>query len=311
MATSTEHDVLIIGGGPAGMTAAMWCAELGMRTLVIDEKPELGGQLLGIYNRIDNYPGLFAVNGREIRDVFLRSIARTRFDTRLNMRALKSDLSLKQILLDNGESISGRAMIIATGVRRRKLGVEGENEFAGKGVLESGAGEKEKVRDKRVVIVGGGDAALENALILSKFAREVTVVHRRSQFSARDEFVNTVRGSDNVRFEFETVVQQIIGNNSVEGIVLKKANAPETHVVETDYLLVRIGVEPNSDLFIGRAVADKRGYAVVDSACLTTISGVFIAGDVANPTSPTIATAVGMGAAAAKAAHQFLTSDSK
>jgi thioredoxin reductase (NADPH) len=311
MVLSEGHDVLIIGGGPAGMTAAMWCAELGLNTLLLDEKNELGGQLLWIFNRIDNYPGAFAADGRELRDLFLRSISRSSFETRLNVRVNGIDPSSKQIVLSSGETLSGKAIIVATGVRRRKLGAPGEDEFAGRGVMASGAGEKEKVRDKRVVIVGGGDAALENALILSEFAREVTVVHRRDRFSARGEFVDAARKRKNVRFELQTVVQRIAGNDVVEAIELRNVDRSEPFLLETDNVLIRIGVEPNSGLLNRQIDMDERGYALVDAACRTSISGVFIAGDGANPTSPTIATAVGMGATAAKGAYESLASESK
>ena len=308
MVQSKAHDVLIFGAGPAGMTAAMWCAQLGMNALLIDQKDKPGGQLLTIYNPIDNYPGVFTANGKELCDHFVRSIEQCSFETRLNTRVIKVDPASKHILLERGESMIGTALIIATGVRRRKLGVEGEDKFAGRGVLESGAGEKEKVRGKRVVIVGGGDAALENAVILSESAHEVTLVHRRDSFSARYEFTNALRVRNNVRFELRTIVEQIIGNEVVEGVVLKNPDT-DPYVLETDHVLIRIGVEPNSDLFKGQLEMDDQGYVVVDVCCRTPIPGVFAAGDVANPTSPTIATAVGMGVAAAKAAYAFLASD--
>jgi thioredoxin reductase (NADPH) len=311
MARNSNHEVMIIGGGVAGMTAAMWCAELGMNALLIDENEDLGGQLLWIYNRIENYPGIFANNGRELRDLLTKSLTRLPFERRLNTRATKVDLSSKHIVLNSGEMLSGKAIILATGVRRRKLGVEGEDEFAGRGVMASGAGERETVRDKRVVIVGGGDAAFENALILSELASELTLVHRKDRFSARDEFVNAVRERKYIQLEREAVVQKIVGNDMVEGVQLLRLETGKSHYFETDNVLVRIGVEPNSELLSGQVAVDENHYAVVDVACRTSIPGVFIAGDIANPVSPTIATAVGMGAAAAKAAHQFLAPDSK
>lgn len=311
MAPTPYCDVMIVGGGPAGMTAAMWCAELGLNALLIDENDELGGQLGWIHNQIENYPGVFANNGRELRDLMVKSIDRLPFERRLNARVVKADLPSKQLVLDSGESLTGKAVILATGVRRRKLGIEGEKEFAGRGVIASGAGGREAVRGKRVVIVGGGDAALENTLIVSELASDVTLVHRKDRFSARDEFVKAARERKNVRFEPEAVVQKIEGNNVVEGVQLLELGTGKTHFIEADNVLIRIGVEPNSELLSGEVTIDENGYAVVDFACRTSIPGVFIAGDVANPVSPTIATAVGMGAAAAKAARQFLAPRSK
>jgi thioredoxin reductase (NADPH) len=312
MVPNTTYDVIILGGGPAGITAALWCVDLGLKKiLLIEQKAELGGQLCETYNPIENYPGVHAANGKELRDLFLRSLDRNSFETQLNMRVAGVDLRSRQVRLDDSTSMSCAALIVATGVRRRRLGIQGEMEFAGRGVMRSGAGEKEEVRGRHVLIIGGGDAAMENTLMLSEFAREVIVVHRGEKFSARDEFVNAVRGRDNVRFEFGTVAERICGRETVEGVILKPVGSGDKRKLETDYVLIRIGVEPNSDLFREDIEIDRQGYAIVDAACHTRVPGVFVAGDVANPTSPTIATAVGMGAAAAKAAHQFVTSCSK
>jgi len=146
---------------------------------------------------------------------------------------------------------------------------------------------------------------------VSELASDVTLVHRKDRFSARDEFVKAAHERKNVRFECEAVVQKIEGNNVVEGVQLLELGTGKTHFLEADKVLIRIGVEPNSELLSGEVTIDENGYAVVDFACRTSIPGVFIAGDVANPVSPTIATAVGMGAAAAKAARQFLAPRSK
>src|SRR5688572_8722784 len=224
MVSGTAYDVLILGGGPTGMTAAMWSAELGLNSVLIEQSGEFGGQFGRIFNRIENYPGVSAADGNELRDLFLRSLDGCQFEKRSNTQVVKIDLAAKQMFLEKGESLTGRTVIVATGVRRRKLGIDGEDAFEGRGVMTSGTGEKERVRGKRVVIVGGGDAALENSLILSEFAREVTVIHRRNDLSAREEFVNAARERTNVRFEFETVAQRIVGNESVEGIELRKAD---------------------------------------------------------------------------------------
>jgi thioredoxin reductase (NADPH) len=311
MAPTPYYDVMIVGGGPAGMTAAMWCAELGLDALLIDENDELGGQLEWIHNRIENYPGVYANNGRELRDLMVKSINGLSFERRLNTHVIKADLPSKQLVLNSGETLSGKAVIFATGIRRRKLGVEGEDEFAGRGVMASGAKEREAVRGKRVVVVGGGDAALENTLILSELASEVTLVHRTGRFSARDEFVEAARERKNVRFKTGAVVQKIVGNNLVEGVQFLALDTDRSHYLETDHVLIRIGVEPNSELLSGQVAVDGNRYAIVDVAGGTSIPGIFIAGDVANPVSPTIATAVGMGAAAAKAAQAFLEKCSK
>jgi len=304
-----QRDVLIVGGGPAGMTAALWCAELKLSALLIDENKELGGQLSRIFNRIENYPGVAAANGRALCELFLASLRDRTFETRNNARVANADLLSKTVVLESGEELRGKAVIFATGVRRRKLGVEGEAEFAGRGIMSSGAGEREAVQGKRVVIVGGGDAALENTVQLSDQAEQIIVVHRREQLTARDEFVKAARSKKNVRFELGSTIKRIIGNEVVEAVEVSGGGV--SSFIETDKVLIRIGVEPNSELLAGQVELDHSGYAIVDAAGRTTAEGVFIAGDLASPDSPTIATAVGMGATSAKAAHQFLASCSK
>jgi thioredoxin reductase (NADPH) len=200
-----------------------------------------------------------------------------------------------------GERLTSRAIIIATGVRRRKLNVPGEEVFEGNGVIESGSNEKEKARDKKVVIAGGGDAALENALILAEFASEVWVVHRRSQLSARPEFIDHANQHPRIKFRFETIVNSISGGERVEEVQLTNTETGSVETIATDIVLARIGVEPNTEFLKGSINLDSKGYVLINSNCETSADGIYAVGDAANPVSPTIITAAGMGAAAAKA----------
>jgi len=159
-----DLDVLIIGGGPAGLSALLWCQDLNMSALLVESGDELGGQLLKIYNPITNYPGRFARDGREMAEHFLASLGDLTGRVRLNSKVVSFDAGNILATLESGEVLKARAAIIATGVRRRKLGIPGEDDFVGRGILESGAKDRESVKGKRVAIIGGGDAALENAL---------------------------------------------------------------------------------------------------------------------------------------------------
>ena len=301
-----NYDVIIIGGGAAGLSAALWCAELKLETLLLERGAELGGQLLRVYNPIKNHLGIETENGRQLRDVFLRQLENFRFTVRLKSEIARIDLKSKSVTLTVGETFRARAVIIATGVRRRKLNVEGEEKFAGKGIIESGARDADSVKNKNVCVVGGGDAALENALILAKTARRVTLVHQRKNFRARPEFIAQVGKNPKVEIFTETIVRGIFGNQEVETIELDNLATGKKFDKNVEAILIRIGVEPNTDFFGEKLDLDERGYIKVNQNCETNVEAVYAVGDAANPVAPTVSSAVGMGATAAKAIENQL-----
>ena len=301
-----DVDVIIIGAGPAGLSAAAWCVELGLKTISFEKEAEPGGQLLRIFNPVTNYIGVETANGRELRDRFLSSFAKKEPVTRLSTEIAEIDPRAKSIVTTNGERFTARALIIATGVRRRRLNVTGEDTFRGKGIIESGSNEKEKVVGKTAVIAGGGDAALENALILADFASRVYVVHRGPKLRARDEFTEKAFGHPKIEFRLETAVREINGGSNVESVEIAHAASGKTEQLRADILLIRIGVEPNTTLLRGKIELDSKGYILVNSECETSSHGVYAIGDAANPVAPTISTAAGMGAIAAKAIRAWL-----
>jgi thioredoxin reductase (NADPH) len=300
MTKSLDTNVLIIGGGPAGIAAALWCSELGLGCVLLERSSELGGQLLWTHNPIGNYPGVNAANGRELRDLFLRNIEKRRMAVRLGSRVTSIDTATRQVTLADNETLCADDLIIATGVRRTSLDIPGEKEFRGRGVLASGSLAKPEVAGKRVVIVGGGDAALENALILSDVAAKVWVVHRRHQYSAREEFLSQAAQRSNIEFLGDTRLTAIRGDTTVRSVEIESASSGDGSVLECDAVLIRIGVKPNTGLLAGQVQMDDRGYITVDAEGLTSSENVYAVGDVAHPSSPTLSTAVGSGATAIK-----------
>ena len=282
MVLSSQYDVIIIGGGPAGMSAAVWCVDLGLKALVVEQKQELGGQMLRIFAPINNYPGVAAMSGQEMRDKFLESLAYPKFDLRLGAVINSLDLSKRRIKFADGAEVQAEALIIATGVRRRKLSIVGEEQFAGRGILGSGAKEKEVVKDSNVVIVGGGDAALENALILSQYASKVTLVHRRTAFSARPEFVREVVARPNVEIKLSSTVRKFRGRETLSSVEVESKDGSVT-VIDASFALVRIGVEPNSYIFRNELKVDGKGYIEISQYCETSRTGIYAIGDVAGP----------------------------
>ncbi len=303
---SRDLDVTIAGGGPGGLSALLWCRELGLNAVLLERGAEFGGQLLRTHNPIKNYLGADAENGREMRDLFLSSIGGAATDLINGAGIIETDLGNKTVLLADGRKYKSKAIILATGVRPRELGVPGESEFRGLGILTSGVRSKEDVRGKRVVIIGGGDAAVENALILSEYARQVIVVHRRDEMTARQEFLIPAGSSKKIEIVKSAVVKRIIGDKRVEAVELLHPSSKEHICMQADALLIKIGVQPNTDLVRGQLELDKQGYVLIDSECAASIPGVFAIGDVVNATAPTISGAVGHGATAAKAIKKYL-----
>ncbi|HSQ25350.1 MAG TPA: FAD-dependent oxidoreductase [Pyrinomonadaceae bacterium] len=294
------HDVLIIGAGPAGLSAARWCDELGLDTLALEQAEEVGGQLLVVHNPIDNYLGLHADNGLELRDRFVEQTKTSDFDLWTNVEIESADLKAKRVTLKSGEQLQSIAIIIATGLRRRRLGIAGEIEFEGRGIIESGARDRDQFAGKDVCVIGGGDAAAENALLLAEVCPTVTLVHRGRKMRARREFTEALPTNHCVTIFPESIVHRIIGDDWVEAVEIERAGAIKPFQMAVQGVLIRIGFEPNTDFLRGQLELDERGYVIVGSQQETSVANVFAIGDVSNPLAPTIAGAVGAGATAAK-----------
>lgn len=301
-----NFDVIIIGGGAAGISAGLWCDELGLNALLLEEKDELGGQLLWTYNAVKNYLGIEANNGRELRDIFLKQIEQRNFAIKLLCEIVEIDVENKTVLLKSGARFFAKSVIIAVGVSRRKLNIAGEEKFKNKGIIESGKRDQDLVNGKNVAIIGGGDAAFENALILAETTSEVILVHRRERFRARAEFIEQATGNPKIKILTNSIAQKIIGKRRVEAVELKNTQTNETQILPVEAILIRVGVEPNTKLLRGKIALDKNGYIKINQNCETNISGIFAVGDAANPLAPTISSAVGTGATAAKVIFALL-----
>jgi thioredoxin reductase (NADPH) len=291
-------DAIIIGAGPAGMSAAWWCAELGLRTLLLEQEATGGGQLLWTHNAINNYLGLRAANGRELYEQFAAHFAAARVETLYNAEIVAADLPRKAIKLRDGTELTAPGLILATGVRRRRLGISGETELAGRGVMVSGMRDREQYTGKTVCVVGGGDAAVENALLLAEAGVRVLLAHRGPRWRAREEFVAQLVGHPHIEAYLETTATRILGSEKVTGIELQTGGKP--FIRKVSGVLVRIGVAPNSEPFRAQLDADAQGYIRVNAQQETSVANVFAVGDVSNPLAPTIAGAIGAGATAAK-----------
>jgi len=294
------HDVIIIGAGPAGLSAALWCDELGLDTIVLEQNERTGGQLHSIYGPVENYPGLHAKNGSEFFERFSECVCDAEFDLWTSVEIESVDLKAKRVRLRSGEEIQSISIIIATGVKRRLLGIPGESEFVGHGIIESASRDRNDFAGRDVCIIGGGDAAAENALLLADVCPTVTLVHRGKTLRARPTFVQQLQGQHCITVFPESVVTRILGNHEVEAVEILRKEALKPFQMAVQGVVIRIGVEPNTKIFREQIQLDGRGYAVVNNQQETGVVNVFAIGDVSNPLAPTISSAAGTGAIAAK-----------
>ena len=294
------YDVLIIGAGPAGLSAALWCDELGLDTIVLEQNEQVGGQLLSIYGPVEDYPGLRAKNGRGFLDRFSERVNEADFDLWTRVEIESVDLKAKKLVLRGGEELQSISIIIATGVRRRQLGIPGESEFVGHGIIESANKDRNEFAGKDVCVIGGGDAAAENTLLLAEVCPTVTLVHRRKKLKARPTFVQKLQGQHCITVFPESVVTRILGSAKVEAVEILRKDALKPFQMAVQGVVIRIGVEPNTDLFREQLQLDDEGYAIVTSQHETSVANVFAIGDVSNPLAPTISGATGAGATTAK-----------
>jgi thioredoxin reductase (NADPH) len=300
------HDVIIIGAGPAGLSTAFWCDELGLDTLVLEQADEIGGQLHRVYNPINNYLGLKARNGEELIERFITDVESAEFDLWTQTSISSVDLKAKRVSLASGEDLQSIALVIATGVRPRELGVPGEKEFAGKGMIESATRDRELLAGQDVCVVGGGDAAAENALLLAEVCPTVTLVHRGKKLRARPEFREKLQSQHCITVFTESVLTRIMGGDRVEAVEIQRKQGLKPFQLAVRGVLIRIGVEPNTELF-REQLETENGYVVVNSQQETNVPMVFAVGDASNPVAPTISGATGAGATAAKVIASRLT----
>ncbi|MBE3571608.1 MAG: thioredoxin-disulfide reductase [Moorella humiferrea] len=301
------HDLLIIGGGPAGLTAALYGARGGLDTVVL-EMGAPGGQA-GLTDRIENYPGFpEGITGLELAMKFAEQAQR--FGARLETATVQGvDFTgpVKKVLSSSG-TFEARAVIIASGAHPRPLGVPGEEEFRGRGVSYCATCDGAFFRDKKVAVIGGGDSAVEEALFLTRFASQVTIIHRRDTLRAAKILQERARDNPKISFAWNTVVTRIKGGEKVEGLELKDVGSGAVREEAFDGVFIFIGLEPNTSFLQGVVTLDAQGYIVTREDLATSVPGVFAAGDVRVKEFRQVSTAVGDGAVAAMAAERYLAS---
>lgn len=301
--------VLILGSGPAGLSAALYAARADLNPVVLTGM-ELGGQVSLTYV-VENYPGFpEGIGGQEMVELFQKQAER--FGARIEIdSALEVDLSKRPFAIktQNGKRYLAETLIVTTGASARHLDVPGETEFTGRGVSYCATCDGWFFKEKDVIVVGGGDSALEEGLFLTRYANSVTVVHRRDELRAGAVLQQRAKDNPKVKFLWNTLVTEISGDGSVENVNLKDTTSGDERTLQTNGVFIFIGHYPNSDLFTNQLEMDDLGYVKIDKYMRTSVPGVFAAGEIADPHFRQVITSAGMGAAAAMQAVHFLDED--
>jgi thioredoxin reductase (NADPH) len=300
-----KEKVIIIGSGPAGLTAALYTARANLSPLVISGN-QLGGQI-SITSEVENYPGFpEGTTGPELVDMMQKQAER--FGARLlidEVTEVKLGDGPPFYLKTYGEEFEADAVIITVGASPKRLDIPGENEFIGRGVSFCATCDGFFFREKDVLVVGGGDSALEEGLFLTKFADRVRIIHRRDELRAGEALKRRATSNDKIEFVWDTVLEKIEGDGKVETVVARNVKTDQTEELETDGVFIFIGHYPNSSLFEGQLEMDERKYLITDDHMMTSSPGVFAAGEIQDPIWRQIATSVGQGCAAAMACERW------
>jgi thioredoxin reductase (NADPH) len=307
VSTTEVREVIIIGGGPAAFTAALYSARANLNPLVI-EGFAWGGQLM-ITSDVENYPGYpDGILGPEMMQDLRRQAERFGTDF-ITDDVTKVDFSERPFRVWVGEDeYRAESVIVSTGANARQIGLESEREFQGRGVSYCAVCDAAFFKEKEVVVVGGGDSAMEEATFLAKFATKVTIVHRRESFRASPIMVDRARANDRVEFVLDSVVEEVLGDDAVTGVVIRNVKTDERTEIPADGFFVAIGHDPNTALFRGQLDMDEAGYIETHGkTTATNVAGVFAAGDVQDHIYRQAVTAAGSGCMSALDAERFLT----
>jgi thioredoxin reductase (NADPH) len=298
-----KEKVIIIGGGPAGLAAAVYNARAGLNPLVFGGSPP-GGQL-SLTSEVENFPGFSSILGSELIEK-MREQAK-KFGARIiDQNITKVDFSTSVLKLETSKEVyQAKAVLIATGAKALWLGLDSEKRLRGKGISACATCDGFFFKNKNVAVIGGGDTALEEASTLAKFASKVYIIHRRDSFRGSKVMQERVLSNNKIEVIFNSQVEEILGDKRVESIRIRNAQSA-IKKLPVDGVFIAIGHKPDTELFQGQIELDKKGYVVTDKKSMTSVSGVFAAGDCVDHVYRQAATAAGMGVAAALDVERFI-----
>lgn len=298
------YDLIIIGSGPAGLSAAVYASRAGLNLLVLEEKPMSGGQILNTYE-VDNYLGMPGINGFDMGMQFYSHAQKVGAVFEAAQVLSLEDLGDKKVVYTKNGTYQAKAVIVATGAVHAHLEVPGELELSGKGVSYCATCDGAFYRGKTAAVVGGGDVALEDAIYLARFCEKVYVVHRRDEFRGARILQDNLKKLPNVEILYSHVVTAICGEEAVNSLKIKNVKTGEERNISLEGVFVAVGVRPHTELVKELLVLDEAGYVVAGEDCTTNRPGIFVAGDIRKKPIRQIVTAVADGANAATAAATY------
>lgn len=299
------YDMIIIGSGPAGLAAAIYGQRAKLSVLVIEKQPMSGGQIINTPD-VDNYPGMLGVGGFELASKFRAHADAMGAEVATGeVTSLELSGDIKRVMTEH-MTYEGKTVVLATGATHRRLGVPGEERFAGAGVSYCATCDGAFFRGKEVAVIGGGDVALEDALFLSRISSKVYLIHRRDELRGAKSLQEKVFEAENIEIIWNTVVEAVEGEEMVEEITLRQTKTGEKSSLPVQGVFVAVGIQPNSELFRGLVNMDEGGYIRAGEDCVTDTPGVFAAGDVRTKMLRQVITAAADGANAVVSAERYL-----
>ena len=300
------YDLVILGSGPAGLTAAIYATRAELKTVVIEKAPMSGGQVINTYE-VDNYPGYPGISGFELSMKFREHADKLGAEfVNAEVESLRVEGDKKIVTLTDGTTYDAKAVIIATGAVWRKLGTPGEKELSGMGVSYCATCDGAFFRNREVAVVGGGDVAVEDAIFLARLCKKVYVIHRRDEFRAAKVLSTRLQQLENVEILWDTTVEKINGTEMVESIEVKNKNTGETKEIPLAGVFIAVGTIPNSEAFKDIVEMDASGYIKADETGRTSQPGIFAAGDVRTKELRQIVTGASDGANAVYAVEKYI-----
>lgn len=306
MKENNHYDAIIIGAGPAGLTAGMYMSRARLKTLIVNEGT-VGGQMV-LTHEIANYPGVESISGYRLSNIMKKQALSFGCEiiSNVSVTALNPEGETKSLSLSNGRTYTSDSMIFTPGGRSRTLGVDGEEQFKGRGISYCATCDGDFFTDKEIVVVGGGNSALEEAVSLTKYATRVTIVHQFDHFQAFEHAVEEARNNPRIHFIMESGITAFHGVENLESVDIKNFATGEISGFKTDGVFIFIGYVPNTEFLKGKTELNKWGEIIVNSDMSTNIQGVYAAGDSIAKRYRQVTTAVGDGTIAALAASNYL-----